>query len=566
MDWKSYYLPDGKDEGVATSDLQPDPAEEAFENATAILSSIPSTIDGNVDILKGHHTIQDIFFLVLQAQNAYDNSRSRGKAWQWLSALSSRLHYYAPVMDALSQFHSGYASLAWGTVKFLLMVSRNHEEQIATFSYGLSRIADHLPRHGLILKLYPTHQIKRGVSFLYAKIIEFLMSALVWYQEGRLKRIYHAVTQPVDVRYKGLFDEINECSRCVDRWAVVASQAELRDVHNTQSDILTISERHYDLTQRNTSQLDDIRADIHQILLTVMPPVAEAESRRGLHSAALLNTKQVVTTTQLVQMIGQVSGGPLKDPLQVLHQASLLYVRRQAVRGASLLPEAFWSSPQLQTWASAPSSSVVFCHSSVASRFKLKDFSVNLVQTLTRLDKPTLWIFAHRNPTDGTRPIHNMYSLILQAIKLCERFGKTETWLRAMSRITTETSQDECVDILFEILSKLPPVYIVFEINSIDAASCGPDPWWPCLVSSFLRQLPKVKAVKVLFSSYGRTSPTCQLKGHDIVSDGCLIQVDCKKRGRLPPRRQDQVVLSPRKAMRAESGCSSRFKASRTVA
>lgn len=41
----------------------------------------------------------------------------------WLTGLSEKLLYYGNIFDTLAQHHPEYVALAWGTLKFLFVVS-----------------------------------------------------------------------------------------------------------------------------------------------------------------------------------------------------------------------------------------------------------------------------------------------------------------------------------------------------------------------------------------------------------------------------------------------------------
>lgn len=68
-------------------------------------------------------SIEDVRATVEQAKQTYDDaSKKHTGARKWLEKFSGRLMYYGAVLDALSQHHPEYVALAWGTVKFVLMV------------------------------------------------------------------------------------------------------------------------------------------------------------------------------------------------------------------------------------------------------------------------------------------------------------------------------------------------------------------------------------------------------------------------------------------------------------
>jgi uncharacterized protein YfkK (UPF0435 family) len=79
--------------------------------------------------------------------------------------------------------------------------------------------------------LYPTPQMKAALEELYASVLNFLVKANEWYNEGKLSHMFHGVSQQWNRVNADLVDEIAEKSRRIDQLATAASQAELRDMH-----------------------------------------------------------------------------------------------------------------------------------------------------------------------------------------------------------------------------------------------------------------------------------------------------------------------------------------------
>jgi hypothetical protein len=71
----------------------------------------------------------------------------------------------------------------------------NHEELISRLAEALVLIGDALPRAKLKLELYGTEPMLQAVSQLYAQIMRFSQRAIKWYSEGRIKHLYHSITQ-----------------------------------------------------------------------------------------------------------------------------------------------------------------------------------------------------------------------------------------------------------------------------------------------------------------------------------------------------------------------------------
>lgn len=69
--------------------------------------------------------IEDVLETVTDAQSEYIQRTEGSKARKWLGGLSTRIMYYGKIIDVMSQHHPEYVSLAWGTMKFLFVVSMN---------------------------------------------------------------------------------------------------------------------------------------------------------------------------------------------------------------------------------------------------------------------------------------------------------------------------------------------------------------------------------------------------------------------------------------------------------
>lgn len=93
------------------------------------------------------------------------------------------------------------------------------------------RFADCLPRHELTLILYPSAQMQEAVATLYARLMEFMVHALHWYQKGKAKRALGAIFKPFALDIEDEVTRVDEISRSIDEIATTAAQAELRAVH-----------------------------------------------------------------------------------------------------------------------------------------------------------------------------------------------------------------------------------------------------------------------------------------------------------------------------------------------
>jgi hypothetical protein len=60
---------------------------------------------------------------IQDARDKYDSDRKDSKVRKWLDRLSQRIHFYSGILDVIAQHHPEYVALAWGSIKFLLVVS-----------------------------------------------------------------------------------------------------------------------------------------------------------------------------------------------------------------------------------------------------------------------------------------------------------------------------------------------------------------------------------------------------------------------------------------------------------
>jgi hypothetical protein len=67
--------------------------------------------------------MEDFRQVLLQSKNKY-HAAPHSKAHKWLGVLASKVTHWNSVLDVLSQGGQQYGSLVWGSMKFLLVVSR----------------------------------------------------------------------------------------------------------------------------------------------------------------------------------------------------------------------------------------------------------------------------------------------------------------------------------------------------------------------------------------------------------------------------------------------------------
>jgi hypothetical protein len=107
----------------------------------------------------------------------------------------------------------------------------NQENLVITLAKGISQVADSLPRIELSTILYPTQRMKEAVAQVYAHIINFLIRAKDWYEEGKLLHVINSFARPAKLRYDDIIQDIEICTKEIDRLSTASARAEQRDIH-----------------------------------------------------------------------------------------------------------------------------------------------------------------------------------------------------------------------------------------------------------------------------------------------------------------------------------------------
>jgi hypothetical protein len=128
----------------ATTDIDDnrkrDIAAEAFHKAVDDLKRELKTSDQTTTWANSHADAESILEVVQEAKQKYhDVSKAHSGTTAWLEKFSGRVMYYGKVFDALAQHHPEYVALAWGSVKFVLIVRLSSARASSLLPYTPSR-------------------------------------------------------------------------------------------------------------------------------------------------------------------------------------------------------------------------------------------------------------------------------------------------------------------------------------------------------------------------------------------------------------------------------------------
>jgi hypothetical protein len=95
---------------------------EAYDEAVNVFTTSLTKGSKKKYWLEDKSDILQVQEAVLAAKNVYETKSHASKARLWLTRLSSRIIFYSSVMDIMAQYNPEYVGLAWGTMKFFLIV------------------------------------------------------------------------------------------------------------------------------------------------------------------------------------------------------------------------------------------------------------------------------------------------------------------------------------------------------------------------------------------------------------------------------------------------------------
>ncbi|KAH7379760.1 hypothetical protein BKA64DRAFT_686284 [Cadophora sp. MPI-SDFR-AT-0126] len=173
---------------------------------------------------KGEHIEKRVQFssLLVQAQKDLDEcikkpepekSKLRHAWYQTKRGLEKFCKYamqYSKVMDVMVSAHPEIAALAWGAMKFLLVVSVSHQELKAQITYHMGEIGAKFQIMECFVQLYPSDAMVSNVCGAYTEFLAFLRKSIEWCKEAVLVKFFKTVFSSYETRIKPTIDNLND--------------------------------------------------------------------------------------------------------------------------------------------------------------------------------------------------------------------------------------------------------------------------------------------------------------------------------------------------------------------
>ncbi|TDZ14432.1 hypothetical protein Cob_v012568 [Colletotrichum orbiculare MAFF 240422] len=398
--------------GEGKQDTTPSVAKDAFKAVQQHFEQSTILTKKEKRLLREGACIEEVLNEVSTSLEKYELRTQSSKTRKWLQKSSEIICHYGNVLDVFVQHHPEYVSLVWGTMKLLFTSVVNHAETLKLVAKSIWQVGVRLPRIKIASVLYSTSQIRAAVENLYSCILEFLLLAHAWCTESRLRHIIHSFTRPPKLQYEDVLQRISTGADNIMELATLGSQAEIRVMHTTQSGKLEeIISQLKDTDQTYKGQVDGLthvvsglrvsteeygkKLDAIMILveasgMTINDLMAKVETFQAIQTSAQLNTNHQIEELNLSQILTSLSP-KFEDPETCYKYHVFSRNRRISGRGRNTSTNQFWLSPKLTEWSSSSTSSLIILKGPFSVREALRDFGVDVLQTLKTAGVPTLW-------------------------------------------------------------------------------------------------------------------------------------------------------------------------------
>lgn len=375
---------------------------------------------------------------------------------------------------------------------------------------------------------------------LYAHILRFLVRALKYYEESRLMRAVHTITRPAALRYEDLISLIHRDAETVRKHAATSSQAEIRAIHDRVAAFSGQLE-----SETNKAQAE--RLDIHLKLNTLENLVTQVrhtlEFQHAVQASNQVQIRTALSEVQLTQALNMVASQCTIDHKSLFQSALQSVDTRSAFRQKSKHNvAAFWTSPKLQHWSQAATSSTILVSTTFRQSLEIRKCCTEIVKQLLKDGVAVFWVFMSN---DRKYPLlETLRSLVYQALSL-EYSQHTEQRMSfQLGKYLNANFEDEYLNMLGDMLQHLKHVYIIVNSEAMDpetAAQCR-----ACLqrLSRLLSDRGCQTILKVIITSCGSDVRNQDLTGDIVLNLTRTVGRASQRRARKEAKRQRGVNVS----------------------
>ncbi|KAK1483149.1 hypothetical protein CABS01_02885 [Colletotrichum abscissum] len=416
-------------------------------------------------VIKDGCKLQD----VLAQANALQEARSTNKDDKSLNSsiqaglqqfCKSTLHY-AAVMDTLAQHHPEWVSLAWGTMKLLLMIPIEYQKVKEGIVTNLGRIGSKLELVSLLLSFYPVERMTNAAAAIYASIADFLAFCLRYL---RIKT-FKTMVAPFDTRLGPILKTIDE------NYAILRQEAEIQFM-------IYQFQRHCSM-QRDLFEIKEDHGRIIGVLEEIIRRDDMDRERRSKTIDASENLDRKLLKPPELEICDDFFQDllPLDRNLHQVHFQLDLLPMSYLVESSNVL-----RLPSFQSWLSSSKSGLLWVDGYEIPRRPswTTDLSQKIVRAATESGYDTLSYFGslHRgSDDDAPKPRALVQSLLfgmLQKFPTVTSHGDRKLF-NAEIFVAAKSNLDLSWRIFVECLRALPSSTIYIMIEGVDHFSVAGD-------------------------------------------------------------------------------------------
>lgn len=353
-------------------------------------------------------------------------------------------------------------------------------------------------------------------------------------------RAVHTITRPAALRYQDLIDLIRRDAETVRKHAVTSSQAEIRDIHGRIAAFST-------QLQMETSTAQAERADIRLKLNTLENLVTQArqtlEFQHAVQKSNQVQIRTALSDVQLRQALSMIASQCTIDHKTLFQSALQMVDTRGAFRHKSKNNvAAFWTSPKLQQWGHAATSSTILVSSTFRQSPEIRKCCTEIVRQLLNDRVAVFWVFMNR---ERKYPLlETLRSLVYQALSVNYAQHTEQIMSFQLSKYLDANFEDDYLNVLGELLQHLKHVYIIVDSEAMTpetAAQCR-----TCLqkLSRLLSDRGCQTILKVVVTSSGSDMRNQDMNGNIVLDLKRPVGRAVKKRARKEVKRRPVVDFS----------------------
>jgi hypothetical protein len=394
--------------------------------------------------------------------------------------ISSWIMLYGQVLDVLSQHHPEYLALAWGSVKFILMVRispalidrhssdsgkgvLSHETITTQICQALQDISDVLPRMELHLKLYPTERMQENMARLYAHMLLFLRQAVKWFSHNSARRVLSAVFQPFELKHKGLIDGIRTCAGAIDQEASASSKAEIRGSH---IEVRRNGQRIADLDQKidanhkgHEARLDLIDTKLDDIRVKIKEVTHRVTDVQG----TVRDTRARVVDLQLNEVMSTLK--PKTLPEEAFRKQRALV--RRGTPWVDDNQETLEMIQKIGVWICKPETPLLVLQAGPRAQASARELAIELLDVLEPINQALVWHLSDTpGPEDGGPSRADILrSLIFQVLRAGQAQAGPAFESMDAAMFQALHSEAEWLQLLCLVLRQLPRCFMLVEAD-----------------------------------------------------------------------------------------------------